>query len=63
MVELAANGGFDVHGAVTRTYPLAEADAAYRDLADGKITGRAIVVMPWVSDDHHKESERGQDEH
>ncbi|SNC73855.1 S-(hydroxymethyl)glutathione dehydrogenase / alcohol dehydrogenase [Kytococcus aerolatus] len=46
VVELAAEGGFDVQGAVTRTYALEEADAAYRDLAAGRITGRAIVVMP-----------------
>lgn len=45
VVSLAAGGGFDVRGAVTRTYPLADADTAYRELAAGRITGRAIVVM------------------
>ena len=46
VVALAAEGGFDVAGAVTRTYGLDEVDRAYRDLAEGRITGRAIVVMP-----------------
>ena len=46
VVNLALDGGFDVRGAVTRTYPLTQADAAYRDLASGRIGGRAIVVMP-----------------
>ncbi|MET0888482.1 MAG: alcohol dehydrogenase catalytic domain-containing protein [Mycetocola sp.] len=46
VVKLAADGGFDVRGAVTRTYSLEQADAAYQDLAAGRITSRAIVVMP-----------------
>lgn len=46
VVDLAAAGGFDVRGAVTRTYPLSEANSAYQDLSAGEITGRAIVVMP-----------------
>lgn len=45
-VEMAASGGFDVAKAVTRRYPLAEARAAYDDLARGEISGRAIIVMP-----------------
>lgn len=45
VVALAAEGGFDVAGSVTRTYGLDEVDRAYRDLAEGRITGRAIVVM------------------
>ncbi|MBO9577452.1 MAG: zinc-binding dehydrogenase [Microbacteriaceae bacterium] len=44
-VALAASGGFDVEGLVTRRYPLADADAAYQALARGEITGRAVVVM------------------
>jgi len=44
-VALAAEGGFDVDGLVTRHYPLDEADAAYQALARGEITGRAVVVM------------------
>jgi len=44
-VALAAAGGFDIDGLVTRRYPLAEADAAYQALARGEITGRAVVVM------------------
>jgi len=44
-VALAAAGGFDAEGLVTRHYPLDEADAAYQSLARGEITGRAVVVM------------------
>ncbi|GAA3658978.1 zinc-binding dehydrogenase [Microbacterium marinilacus] len=44
-VALAAAGGFDVDGLVTRRYRLDDADAAYRALAAGQITGRAVVVM------------------
>lgn len=46
VVELAANVGFDVRGAVTKRYALADANTAYADLAGGGITGRAIVIMP-----------------
>lgn len=45
VVQLAVEGGFDVHKAVSRRYPLAEADAAYAALARGDITGRAILEM------------------
>lgn len=45
VVQLAAGGGFDVSGLVTRRYSLDEVDAAYRDLDAGHITGRAIVTM------------------
>ncbi|GAA3731549.1 zinc-binding dehydrogenase [Streptomyces tremellae] len=45
VVEAAARGGFDAAGLVTRRYSLDEADEAYRALARGEITGRAVVVM------------------
>lgn len=45
VVRLAAEGGFNVAGAVSRSYPLTDADVAYRDLAAGSIAGRAVVVM------------------
>jgi Zn-dependent alcohol dehydrogenase len=45
VVQLAVDGSFDLETAVTRRYPLADADAAYQSLARGEITGRAIVVM------------------
>lgn len=45
VVELAAQGGFDVTRAVTRRYPLVDADSAYGALARGEITGRAIITM------------------
>jgi len=44
-VALAASGGFDIEGLVTRHYPLEETDAAYQALARGEITGRAVIVM------------------
>lgn len=43
VVGLAASGAFRPHGTVTRTYGLDEADAAFRALSVGEITGRAIV--------------------
>ena len=43
-VALAAAGGFDLDGLVTRRYPLEEADEAYQALARGEITGRAVVT-------------------
>lgn len=46
VVALAAEGGVDIRGAVTRTYSIDQADEAYRELAAGGIVGRAIVVMP-----------------
>ncbi|WP_232711351.1 zinc-binding dehydrogenase [Microbacterium sp. HA-8] len=45
VVQLAADGHFDAEGVVTRHYALDDADAAYRALALGEITGRAVVVM------------------
>ncbi|WP_205843936.1 zinc-binding dehydrogenase [Nakamurella deserti] len=45
VVQLAADGSFDVETAVTRRYTLAEANEAYQALARGEITGRAIVAM------------------
>jgi Zn-dependent alcohol dehydrogenase len=45
VVQLAADGSFDVETAVTRRYALADANEAYQALARGEITGRAIVAM------------------
>ncbi|MDQ0644230.1 zinc-binding dehydrogenase [Microbacterium murale] len=45
VVQLAVDGHFDAEGVVTRHYTLDDADAAYRALALGEITGRAVVVM------------------
>lgn len=45
VLELAQHGAIDVRRAVTRRYPLAAADEAYRALSTGEIVGRAIVVM------------------
>jgi len=45
VVALAAAGGFDAAGLVTRRYSLDDADAAYQALARGEITGRAVIVM------------------
>ena len=42
---LAASGRFDVESLVTRRFDLADADLAYQALAQGKITGRAIITM------------------
>ncbi|WP_205835263.1 zinc-binding dehydrogenase [Microbacterium salsuginis] len=44
VAALAAEGGYDVHRAVTRRFSLDDADAAYQALARGEITGRAIIV-------------------
>lgn len=43
VVALAADGGFDAGGMITRRYRLDEADAAYRALENGEITGRAVI--------------------
>ncbi|WBU37902.1 zinc-binding dehydrogenase [Homoserinibacter sp. YIM 151385] len=48
VARLAAEGGFDVRRAVTRRYGIEDADEAYRELAAGRIPGRAIVVMSQV---------------
>ncbi|WP_345751050.1 zinc-binding dehydrogenase [Microbacterium rhizophilus] len=45
VVALAADGGFDAEGLVTRHYGLDQADEAYQALARGEITGRAVIVM------------------
>jgi Zn-dependent alcohol dehydrogenase len=44
VAALAASGEFDVGSLVTRRLDLAQADEAYRALARGEITGRAIIV-------------------
>ncbi len=45
VAKLAASGDFDVAGLVSRRFGLDEVDDAYRALARGEITGRAIVTM------------------
>lgn len=45
VVQLAANGGYNVRSAVTARYRLDQTQQAYDDLAERRITGRAIVVM------------------
>lgn len=45
VVTLAAGGAMDVDALITRRYGLDEADAAYKDLAAGRITGRALITM------------------
>lgn len=45
VLELAANGGFDTMGLVTRRYSLEDADEAYQALSRGEITGRAVIAM------------------
>jgi len=45
VVELARRGEFDTVDLVTRRYGLDDADAAYRALSRGEITGRAVIVM------------------
>lgn len=45
VARLASTGAFDVGSTVTRQYPLDDADLAYKHLASGAITGRAVVVM------------------
>jgi D-arabinose 1-dehydrogenase-like Zn-dependent alcohol dehydrogenase len=44
ILSLVAKGAIDLTS-VTTSYPLAEAAQAYRDLADSKIVGRAIIKM------------------
>ncbi len=44
ILRLAAKGTFRLQTFVTRRYPLAEAEAAYRALSRGEITGRAVVT-------------------
>lgn len=45
VAKLAASGDFDVAGLVSRRFGLDEVDDAYRALARGETTGRAIVTM------------------
>lgn len=45
IIALAASGQISVSQPISRRYPLAQVDAAYRALDRGEITGRAIVVM------------------
>lgn len=45
VTELAGRGGIDLDTAVTRRYPLSQANEAYQALARGEITGRAIITM------------------
>lgn len=45
VTELAGRGGIDLNAAVTRRYPLSQANEAYQALARGEITGRAIITM------------------
>jgi S-(hydroxymethyl)glutathione dehydrogenase/alcohol dehydrogenase len=45
VARLAADGTIDVGALITRRYRLEDADAAYQDLAAGRITGRAIITM------------------
>ena len=45
IIRLAARGIFRPETIVTKRFPLAEADAAYKALGRGEILGRAIVMM------------------
>lgn len=45
VVALAANGSFDPGALITRRYGLDDVNEAYKSLARGEITGRAIVTM------------------
>jgi len=45
LMDLVSKGLIDLTAPVTRTFTLEEADLAYRQLDQGLITGRAIVVM------------------
>jgi len=46
LLEIAARGGVDLEGAITRRFGLDEAGEAYSLLKARKITGRAIVRFP-----------------
>lgn len=46
LLEIAAQGGVDLRGAITRRFGLDEAGEAYALLKARKITGRAIVRFP-----------------
>ncbi|MDR5709925.1 MAG: zinc-binding dehydrogenase [Armatimonadota bacterium] len=45
LVDLMARGELPLSQLISRTYPLEEADAAYRALDRGEIVGRAVVVL------------------
>lgn len=45
LAAMAVDGRLDVSGAITRRFPLDEADTAYRLLADGQIAGRALIEL------------------
>jgi Zn-dependent alcohol dehydrogenase len=44
LVDLLARGALPLGHLISRTYPLEEAEAAYRALDRGEIVGRAVVV-------------------
>ena len=46
LLEIAAKGGVDLKGAITRRFTLEEAGEAYALLQQRKIVGRAIVCFP-----------------
>ena len=46
LLEIAAKGGVDLKGAITRRFTLEEAGEAYAMLQQRKIVGRAIVCFP-----------------
>jgi S-(hydroxymethyl)glutathione dehydrogenase/alcohol dehydrogenase len=50
VVELAADGGVDLRRLVTRRFPLEEAQEAFTALAEGRISGRAIITMDQGTD-------------
>ena len=45
VVQLVANGSFRLDQAISRRFPFAEANEAYKALGDGQITGRAIIQI------------------
>ena len=46
LLEIAAQGGVDLRGAITRRFTLDEAGEAYSLMQQRKITGRGIVCFP-----------------
>jgi succinate semialdehyde reductase (NADPH) len=46
LLEIAAAGGVDLRGAVTRRFTLDEAGEAYTLLQQRKIVGRALICFP-----------------
>ena len=45
LMEMAARGQLDIGGAITRRFPLEQADHAYAELEAGRIAGRAVVEI------------------